>query len=110
MAATAFVDGEDDGFIGAVEGGDEFADEMNGDERVVDEAEDGGFDVFFVFEGMKGDVDGGERAVFPVVVDENLGGREAELGADLVGVAAKDDASYADARVSRGGEEMFEEC
>ena len=109
VAAMTLVRGEDNGFFGLVEGSDECADKMNGDQGMIDEEENDRFNVFFAFNRAEGDVERGERAFFPVFVDEDLIGREAELGADLVGVATKDYASETDARVTGGGEQVFEE-
>lgn len=108
VPTVAFMRRKDDGFFRLVEGGDERTDKMNGDQGMIDEEKHDGFDVFFVRNRAEGDVEGGEGASFPVLVDEDLVRREPEFGADLVGVAAKDDASEADAGVAGGGEEVFE--
>lgn len=108
VPAVTLVSGQDDGFFSLVEGGDKRTDKMNGDERMVDEEEQGGFDVFFGFDGVQSNVEGRERTSLPVFVDEYLIRSEAELGADFVGVAAEDDAGESDARVASGREEVFE--
>ena len=92
-----------------VEGGDEGTDETDGYEGMINEEKHYGFDVFFVFDGVKSDVKGREGTFFPVFVDEDLIGREAELGADFIGIATEDYASESDARVTGGGEQVFEE-
>src|SRR5579872_5776891 len=109
VAAMTFVRGQNDVLFRLVEGGDEGTDEMDGYEGMINEEKHYGFDVFFVFDGVKSDVKGREGTFFPVFVDEDLIGREAELGADLVSVATKDHTGEADARVASGGEEVFEE-
>ena len=100
MPPPLVVGGQDDQFLIRIKLFDQFADQRRAHQRVIDRAEDDsvGFDVL---QAANPRPDGGQLALLPISIQDDLRGIELRDSADFIRACAKHDASYADARMAR---------